>query len=267
MAPVLFKIGPLTITAFYFFGIMASLSSLFIGIRLLSKKGFKTSELIYICVLWASVALIGAKLFKIIYYILTHFELFLKAPMLVLKNVLYMGSMFYGGLAGALLFYLFFIRPRYKERALLILDAGSVSTVFGQAVGRLGCFFSGCCFGKPTDLPWGVTFSKLSTKIHPYSHTAVHPTQLYESVLNLISFIILLFVYRKRKFNGQIFYLYLVNYGLIRFFMEYLRGDVDYIIRGTSLLFSLTVFQLASLLLISSGIFLYTRGNKSAKFP
>jgi phosphatidylglycerol---prolipoprotein diacylglyceryl transferase len=82
---------------------------------------------------------------------------------------------------------------------------------------------TGCCYGCPTHLPWGVRFPE----DHWTQGISVHPTQLYESSLNLLLFVGLLALYRKKKFDGQIFAAYLVGYALLRGFVEMFRGDYE----------------------------------------
>ena len=97
----------------------------------------------------------------------------------------------------------------------------------GHAIGRLGCFAAGCCYGKPTDHFWGVTFTNpLAQELvgTPLGH-ALEPTQLFESAAELGIFFILTWMFRRKKFDGQIFGAYLFLYGIARFFIEFLRDD------------------------------------------
>ena len=99
----------------------------------------------------------------------------------------------------------------------------------GQSIGRLGCFAAGCCYGKPTHSFLGVTFT------NPYSNQTVgvplwiplHPTQLYEAAANLVIFAILWLKLKRKKFDGQVFILYLTLYSVVRFTIEFFRGDPD----------------------------------------
>jgi phosphatidylglycerol:prolipoprotein diacylglycerol transferase len=129
----------------------------------------------------------------------------------------------------------------------------------GHGIGRIGCFCAGCCYGLPTTLPWGVKFPFLGGRDHPYARVFVHPTQIYEAVLDLANFVVLLFLWRKRKFPGQVFSLYLINYGVIRFFLEYLRNDGGrgHLIRGAAPIASFTLPQLLSVIMVVAGIFVW----------
>jgi phosphatidylglycerol:prolipoprotein diacylglycerol transferase len=132
------------------------------------------------------------------------------------------GLVYYGGLIGSSLGTIIFCR---KARLPLwrMADVMAPSIALGHAFGRVGCFMTGCCYGRPTDLPWAVHFPK-----EHWTHgIGVHPTQLYESSLNFLFYMFLAWLYRRRKFDGQIFAIYLIGYALIRAFVEFFRGDYD----------------------------------------
>jgi len=97
----------------------------------------------------------------------------------------------------------------------------------GHAIGRLGCFAAGCCFGKPTHGWWGVTFTNplAYERVGTPLNEALQPTQLFEFAVELANFFLLMWMLRRKKFDGQIFGAYLILYGVARFFLEFLRGD------------------------------------------
>ena len=113
-------------------------------------------------------------------------------------------------------------------------DTFAVPVPLAVAVGRLGCFRAGCCYGTPTDLPWGVDFG---------DHIARHPTQLYEALFHVCAALILLMLLRKGLFRGQLFKLYLLAYFVFRFLTEFLRPE-------PRLWLDLTGYQWAALALI-----------------
>jgi len=132
----------------------------------------------------------------------------------------------------------------------------------GYAITRVGCFLNGCCYGTPTTLPWGVAFPPESgagqyiTKLafaalfsgQPVGEIRLHPVQLYAVIANLVIFAILLVAWRARRFDGQIFWGYLVLYPLYRFPIEFLRGDNDPLFLG------LTVAQIMSIVLFACAL-------------
>jgi phosphatidylglycerol:prolipoprotein diacylglycerol transferase len=109
----------------------------------------------------------------------------------------------------------------------LMTDIMAPSIALGHAIGRLGCFSAGCCYGKPTSVFWGVTFT------NPYSQeiagvplgVSLHPTQLYESVAETVIFLTLLLLAKRKRFDGQIFWSYVTFYAVARFIIEFFRGD------------------------------------------
>jgi phosphatidylglycerol:prolipoprotein diacylglycerol transferase len=178
----------------------------------------------------------------------------LRRPRLLLDAAL-SGGMISGALISGILFMIIYTVIFFKRDRWKVFDVTAIGMALGHGIGRIGCFCAGCCFGLPTTLPWGVKFPLLGGDAHPYARGFVHPTQIYEAVLDLVNFIFLFCLWRKRKFPGQVFSLYLINYGVIRFLLEYLRNDGGRgdVIRGGSPLASLTFPQLLSIILIISG--------------
>jgi phosphatidylglycerol:prolipoprotein diacylglycerol transferase len=95
------------------------------------------------------------------------------------------------------------------------------SIALGSVFGRWGCLMNGCCYGRPTTLPWGIQFPS----DHPTWPNHVHPTEIYDSLLNLGLYLFLAWLFRRKKFDGQIFALYLICYAVLRAFVEFYRGD------------------------------------------
>jgi phosphatidylglycerol:prolipoprotein diacylglycerol transferase len=130
------------------------------------------------------------------------------------------GLVYYGGLIGASLATIIYTR---KNRVPLwrLADVIAPSIPLGHAFGRVGCFMTGCCYGRPTHLPWAVHF--------PADHwthgIGVHPVQLYESSLNLLFYAFLAWIFQRRKFDGYVFAIYLIGYAILRAFTESFRGD------------------------------------------
>ena len=125
-------------------------------------------------------------------------------------------------------------------------DTLAPSFALGHVFGRIGCFMTGCCYGQKCDLPWAVQFPE-NHGTHP-DH--IHPTQIYESLLNLALYGILAWIFRNRKFNGQVIACYLIGYAILRFGVEFLRADG----RGHLWFGTLTSGQGISLILLASGI-------------
>ena len=123
----------------------------------------------------------------------------------------------------------------------------------GQAIGRIGCFLNGCCFGKPTNLPWGMIFPGGSIAGDTYPAIHIHPTQLYSVYTNFLIFAILLLFGNWKKFDGQILYLYFILYSVSRFLIEFLRADNPQILLG------LTISQVICVVLFLAGVIMYSK--------
>lgn len=220
-------------------------------LHLVRHSRINTKEFIALFLFTTLAAMLGAKLYLILFYVFKDLAFFLANPDQILKMGKG-GGVFYGGVIAGLLFALWYMR-RFKMDRWETFDIAAVGIPIGHAIARLGCFMGGCCFGRECSLPWAVQFPKLS---HP-----VHPTQLYEAGLNIINFVILFILYRKRRFQGQTTALFFINYGIIRFVVEYFRGGPGrgYVFTGPSPFLSLSIPQLISLLLITCGLIVYRR--------
>ena len=162
----------------------------------------------------------------------------------MLSQPLQSGSVWYGapllGLPCLILFSRYFGLPLLKT-----LDSAAPGIALGQAVGRIGCFLGGCCYGIPTALPWGVPMARYGDLTH-YPAVTRHPVQLYESTANLLIFLGLLAIFRRNLKPGAVVLAYFMLYSLIRFILEYWRGDS---IRGFVLGGLLSTSQLVSLMI------------------
>ncbi len=157
---------------------------------------------------------------------------YLKHPLDIIK--LWEGGLvFYGGLLLAVPVALWYIRKHSLDTGGL-MDIFAPSLAVGHAVGRIGCFASGCCYGKASGLPWAVTF--LDPECVARTGIPLHPTQLYESAGEFLNFLILITLRRHRSFKGQLFWTYIVLYSALRFTVEFFRGDEvrGYVVAGIS---------------------------------
>ena len=116
-----------------------------------------------------------------------------------------------------------------------VADVLAPSIALGNFFGRIGCFLNGCCYGQPTHLPWAVQFPNQSYAWYQQYQQGlvgksdpslpVHPTEIYDAVNNVLLYLLLAWLFRHKKFDGQVFATYLVGYAVTRTFMEYFRGD------------------------------------------
>ena len=127
----------------------------------------------------------------------------------------------------------------------------AITTTIVHAIGRLGCFFAGCCYGKPTDSFIGLTFPTTNS-------TTVHPSQLYEVISILLIMVVLFILKRNKKFNGQLFISYVILYAIARSILEVFRGDN----RGFIISDVLSHSQFIAMLLITIAGYFYIKLNK-----
>ena len=158
------------------------------------------------------------------------------------------GGVFYGGLLAASATAFFLVR-RFRLPWWRTADSFAPAIALGQTVGRQGCFAAGCCWGEPTALPWGVTFGERGHEVTGVpTGVALHPTQLYESFAALAILLLLLWLHRRKKFDGQVVLIYGVLYAATRFAIEFFRDDPRGDILGLTSLTGLSTSQLISLL-------------------
>ena len=159
-------------------------------------------------------------------YVLTFWnDQFAGRPIAEVFKVWQGGLVFYGGLIGATLAGAAYIH--YKKLPLWkVADIVAPSIALGYVFGRIGCLLNGCCYGRKCDLPWAIRFPP-GHETHPQGAPAipVHPTEIYDSLLNLGFYVLLAWLYRRKKFDGQVFGTYLIGYALLRSFVELFRGD------------------------------------------
>lgn len=227
----------------YWYGVLAALGFV-LGFGTASRRapraGIKGEEVFNLAP-WIIVgAILGARFLYVISYWDKEFA---GRPLLHILNMR-SGLVYYGGLIGASLATIIFCR-RQKIGLWRMADVMAPSIALGHAFGRVGCFMTGCCYGTPTSFPWAVHFPDHATK-----GVGVHPTQLYESGMNLIFYALLAWFFQRRKFDGQIFAMYLIGYAIVRTFTEIFRGDyTKFYLGGIA-----TPGQTVSLLILAAGL-------------
>lgn len=227
MHPVIFEIGGFSI---HTYGVLVALGIL-VGIivfrRGCAEQGLDLDEMTDFAIYFTVAGLLGARLF----YVLSDIEYYLDHPMEILFSR--SGFVFYGGfLVGGLTAILIVRKRRYP--VWKVGDALAPAAALGHAIGRLGCFSQGCCYGKFTDSIFGMTFPASSsvaaaTWVNPITQRtpAVYPTQLIESAGLLLTFLFLVLVIKRRpeRREGDLLLWYGFLYGLLRYWVEFLRGD------------------------------------------
>jgi phosphatidylglycerol---prolipoprotein diacylglyceryl transferase len=204
----------------YWYGVLVALGFL-AGLWTASRRGQirgLSSEQILDVGPWLILgAVVGSRALYVISYWRQEFA---GQPWLSILNIRQGGLVFYGGLIGASVSTILYLR--WKQLPLWkVADAFAPSIALGACFGRLGCLMNGCCYGRPTSLPWGIRFPA----DHETQGAPVHPTEIYDSLLNLALYAGLAWLYRRKRFDGQVFATHLVGYALIRSFVELFRGD------------------------------------------
>ena len=218
MYPILFSLGPLTI---HTYGVMLALGAalgMLLYTRLAKRAGLDPDRAMSLA-LWLLISgLAGSRLF----FVILEPAQFAAAPWRVLA-IWEGGLVFYGGVAGALVVGLILMR-RWKLPVLTLMDCVAPALALAQAVGRLGCFSAGCCYGLPWQGGWcAVVFNDPHT-LAPRG-IELHPAQLYTSLALLVITGLLILLWRRRRFAGQIFFAYGFLHGAARVIIETFRGD------------------------------------------
>jgi len=255
MFPVLIEIGPVTIHTYGFMmalGVVAGLWFLYVQSR---KCGLPPQRIIDLAFYTILVSLVGAKLVLLV----GNFSYYSSNPAELL-SLARSGGVFQGGLAAGIIFALWYLH-KHKISTWKTADLIAPALALGHGFGRIGCFAAGCCYGRSCTTPLGVTFSSR------YAHNLtgiplnqiLHPVQLYESVLNFLNFAVLFIILKKKRFDGQVFGFYIVNYSIIRYFTEFYRGDHPdraYFFQNPSPYLSISYPQLFAILGLLAGIIL-----------
>jgi phosphatidylglycerol:prolipoprotein diacylglycerol transferase len=242
MFPDLFSIGPLTIHTYGVSVAVGFLAAFALTARL-ARSYFlnyqQVADMTFVGVVWG---ISGSRLL----FVLIHPSHFWAHPLEIFK-IWEGGLVFSGGLlavAGA--FFVYSRRNRVPFRRIGDLWAPGIA--LGQAVGRIGCFMAGCCFGIPLDSPWSVVFT------HPRSlaplNVSLHPTQLYSAFGGFLITCILYVLHKRKKFEGQVLIWFLILHSISRLLVERFRADHRGLIPGTEM----SVTQLVALVLLFASV-------------
>ena len=258
MYPRLFELGPITV---YTYGVLLAAAYL-LGLQLArvraKKRGLDPNRVLDLGIYIIISALIGAKLLLLI----TDFKTFTSDPRELL-TLARSGGVFYGGLILAVTVALWYIR-KIGLPLWTTCDVFAPGIALGHVIGRFGCLFAGCCFGKPTTRPWGITFTDpfAAANVGTPLGVPLHPTQLYEAGAEFVILLLLLGTEKKgRAYAGRTFWLYMLLYGVSRFIIEIYRGDE----RGTVGMFSTSQFISILLVPLAVGMLVYLARRESPR--
>ena len=217
MHPIAFYLGSLPIR---WYGVMMALA-FFAGLWTATRRARLANisgDIIADVTLWLMAgSILGARFV----YVTTYWKQeFADQPFSEVFMIQHGGLVFYGGLIGAIVASLIYLRWK-KLPVWKIADIFAPSIALGSVFGRVGCLLNGCCYGRACDLPWAIRFPA----DHETHGVPVHPTEIYDGLLNLILYLALARLFRRKKFDGQVFATYLIGYAICRFIVEFYRGD------------------------------------------
>jgi phosphatidylglycerol:prolipoprotein diacylglycerol transferase len=255
--PIFLEIGNFSIR---WFGVMMAIGFLvaFLNLKYQAKYCKIDQQIVSDMLIWILVGgIVGARTAYVIANWATEFSAHPLSMFFVHKG----GLIYYGGLIGGIISSFIYVRLK-KQPALPIADIAATSLPIGQAFGRIGCFMNGCCYGKVTDSAIGVEYPVNSSPWieqvnehlilnHSKCSLSMHPVQFYESFGSIVIFFCLVFILRKQKFSGVTASCYLMFYGLLRFAMEFFRGDPRQQVT------SINTAQVISLAMIGLGVALF----------
>lgn len=235
--------GPFSLHMYGVLLVAALLSALWLAGRLARKHGLDPQKVQDLGIASIIAGLVGAKLLLVV----VDFEQYRASPRALL-DVLQSGGVFYGGLLLGIPVSWWYIR-KHALPLFTTLDVMAPAVALGQAVGRLACFAAGCCYGTPSTLPWSVIFHNEDAHalVGVPLGVPLHPSQLYESLGSFLLLFVLLAVLKRRRFQGQVFTLYLLVYAVLRFTLEFFRGDVA---RGTVFGGALSTSQFIAIIVV-----------------
>jgi phosphatidylglycerol:prolipoprotein diacylglycerol transferase len=250
MHPILFRVGDWPVYSYGVLLALAYLAGMQLAVMRGRRNGLDGTKLMDFGIYIIISALLGAKLMLIA----VEWDYFKSQPR-ELFSLVRAGGVFYGGLIAALVVGLWLV-GRYKLPAWKTADMIAPGIAVGHVIGRLGCFLAGCCYGRPTDVPWAVTFTDpiASANVGTPLNTPLHPTQLYDAGAELLILVFLLATERRgRPFAGRTFWLYMLLYAISRYIVEIYRNDE----RGV--FFHMPTSQFISILIVPVSLFMLWR--------
>lgn len=254
MLPTLFRIGDFPIHTYGILIAVGFLLSVWLSRHDAQKQNMSGDKIVDLGFWSLLVGMFGARAL----YVLTRWPYYANHPI----ESLYVwegGLVFYGGPLLNIPFFLWYTKnhglPRWK-----VLDLGATAVPLAHAFGRLGCLSAGCCYGKPTGGEWGIKL--YADLVEPHLQGIyLHPTQVYESAALFVLFFVLRGMRFKKRFDGQVFFTYLIAYSIIRSVIEAFRGDA---IRGFVVEDVLSTSQFISLIVVIVASILYVKRKREA---
>ena len=257
MYPTLFSFGPIKV---HVYGALIALG-IFLAMLYLSRQakrqGFDYQKILDITVYLVLSGILGAR----ILYVILEYRSF-GGDILGIFKIWEGGLVFYGGFLSAFAVGYYLVK-KYKMPVWKSLDLFAPAVPLAHTFGRMGCFFAGCCYGKPTNVPWAITFKNPDSLAQSVLNIPVHPTQIYESLSNFMIFLFLNWFQKRKSFDGEVTWFYVILYSVMRFAVEFFRADE----RGFVFNGLLSTSQFLSLILVPFSIFMILTMRKNKNSP
>ena len=252
MHPLLIESEHLVIPTYGIFYLLAYLSAIFMTAHLATRVGVPFWRMVDVGFQVSIAGELGARLTFVIVEWPRFREGAVSFREFLLAGRVVLGGVIVGVTVAAWLF------RRHRFPVMAVLDATLASTALAMGIGRIGCLMAGCCFGRPTDMWWGITFTDtLAQTINGTPlDVSLHPTQILQSVDGFLVFLLLYWLYDRRRFDGQLVALFFAIEGVSRFLVEFLRGDP----RGHAA--GLATSQWIGLAMVVVGVAIWTLGSR-----
>jgi phosphatidylglycerol---prolipoprotein diacylglyceryl transferase len=245
LRPELFHIGPITIHSYGFFLAIAFIVAMLVSYWYLRRQ-FMDAYVVFELVLAAAIGgILGARIF----YVVGHWSEFSSSWWEAFKFWNVQGLVFYGGFILGILAAIAVVKLRGLSIGV-VLDSGGLAVPIALAIARVGCLLNGCCFGKTSGLPWAITFPIQTQFDKGMPANPIHPTQIYELLMDLAIFFILLVVYKHFRYRGELMLSFIMLYAVARFCNEFFRYHTASDANLFFQILSLVAFVIAGVILI-----------------
>lgn len=258
MHQILFKIGDFPIYTYGPIMAVGFLLSFFFAFHIAKLRN---EDLEFYMDLYLFMIIIGLLGSKVLYNIIEYKE-FLEQP-LKMMNCRNGGLVWYGGVIGCVIFIAFY--SRYKKIPFFqITDTLAPPLALGLGIGRIGCLMGGCCYGKACDLPWAITYPPGA---NPVAGIPVHPSPVYETLASFAIALVIYIAIRRSARMGVATALWFTLYPIVRFMLEFLRGDEvrGFLIESDAINISTSQFLSLLMLLVAGGIWAYVYKTEPGK--